>query len=46
MPLSFPNAGGSVTNCGAANLWQQPHFRGPEPAESRLRAELPAPQLN
>jgi hypothetical protein len=24
--------------------WPQPPFRRPEPAESRLRAELPAPQ--
>jgi len=27
-----------------AQSWPQPPFRRPEPAESRLRAELPAPQ--
>jgi hypothetical protein len=30
--------------CGAANLGRSRLFRRPEPAESRLRAELPAPQ--
>jgi methylmalonyl-CoA mutase len=31
-----------VTECG--QYWPQPPLRRPEPAESRLRAELPAPQ--
>ena len=30
--------------CGAANLGRSRLFRRPEPAESRLRAELPAPR--
>ena len=31
--------------CGAANLGRSRLIRRPEPAESRLRAELPAPQV-
>jgi len=35
---------GTCLACGAANIGRRPPLRRPEPAESRLRAELPAPQ--
>src|ERR1022692_4706248 len=34
-----------IADCGADQSWPQPPFRRPEPAESRLRAELPALHL-
>src|SRR5271157_3249827 len=44
MPLSFPARLRFSQELEGGQSWPQPPFRRPEPAESRLRAELPALQ--
>jgi hypothetical protein len=40
-----PQPTASLHESWGGQSWPQPPFRRPEPAESRLRAELPAPQF-
>src|SRR5580704_8231986 len=42
---SFRNAGSGSVCLWGGQSWPQPPFRRPEPAKSRLRAELPALQI-
>ncbi|MGA3074173.1 MAG: hypothetical protein ABSG56_10825 [Bryobacteraceae bacterium] len=40
-----PQPTASLHESWGGQSWPQPPFRRPEPVESRLRAELPAPQF-